>query len=204
MDQTIRERRIGIPGVEKSTWGDHLCVFFNSKDELLNLVVPYMKAGLEANEFCMWITGDPVKENEAFEALQSVLPNAHRYLADKQLKILSYRQWYLTSGVFDAEIVLNNWVSKAHHAEAKGFAGIRITGNPLWLKSEEDWAEFGSYEKSVHQAIRTERVIALCTYPMNICDTKSMLNTLSVHGSVLLADGDIWQRQVLSSHDKAQ
>ena len=44
MDQTIRERRIGIPGVEKSTWGDHLCVFFNSKDELLNLVVPYMKA----------------------------------------------------------------------------------------------------------------------------------------------------------------
>ena len=72
-------------------------------EELLHLKAPFIKVGLEANEFCMWINGEPVTEKDAFKALQEVLP--------------------------DAQIVLTNWVSKARHAEAKGFAGIRITGN---------------------------------------------------------------------------
>lgn len=199
MDQTNGKRRIGIAGVDKVPWGEHVCVFFDTEGELLNLCVPFIKAGLEDNEFCMWITGEPVTEQRAFEALQEVLPNAHQYLAEKQLEILPYKQWYLGSGVFDAQIVLDNWVSKARYIEARGFAGIRITGNPLWLQSEKDWAKFGAYEQTVHHAIRNERVIALCTYPMNICESKSMLNTLSAHSSTLLPRGDQWQRLVLSS-----
>lgn len=199
MEHALLKRRIGIAGIDKLPWGEHLCVFFNTKEELLRLTVPFIQAGLEENEFCMWITGDPVNEKEAFEALQQVLPNAHEYLAQRQLEILPYRQWYLGSGIFDAGIVLKNWVSKARHAESKGFAGIRITGNPLWLQSEEDWAQFGSYEEAVHKAIRTERVIALCTYPMKICESKSMLDTLSTHSSTLLPVRNQWQRLVLSS-----
>ena len=51
-------RRVGIPGTGKAHWGEHLCAFFYSKSDLLNLVVPYIKAGLEDNEFCLWITED--------------------------------------------------------------------------------------------------------------------------------------------------
>jgi len=74
----------------------------------------------------MGITEEPVTEKEGFAR---GLPDAHRYLAERQLAILPYQQWYLGSGIFDAQIVLTNWVSKARHAAAKGFAGIRITGN---------------------------------------------------------------------------
>ncbi len=199
MEQANGKRRIGIAGVDRAPWGEHVCVFFDTKEELLSLCVPFIKAGLEDNEFCMWITGEPVTEERAFEALQKVLPNAHQYLAEKQLEILPYQQWYLESGVFDAQIVVDNWVSKARYVEARGFAGTRITGNPLWLQSETDWVKFGAYEQTVHQAIRNERVIALCTYPMNICESKSMLKTLSAHSSTLLPRGDQWQRLVLSS-----
>ena len=118
MEPTLKKRRIGIPGVDKLPWGGTSSVFFNTKDELLSLTVPFIQAGLEDNEFCMWITGDPVNEKAAFEALQVVLPNAHQYLARKQLEILPYNQWYLGSGIFDAQIVLNNWGSKAQHAES--------------------------------------------------------------------------------------
>ena len=106
MDQANGKRRIGIAGVDKIPWGEHVCVFFDTKEELLSLCVPFIKAGLEDNEFCMWITGEPVTEQRAFEALQKVLPSAHQYFADKQLEILPYKQWYLESGVFDAQIVL--------------------------------------------------------------------------------------------------
>jgi hypothetical protein len=90
-------------------------------------------------------------------------------------------------------------VSKARYVEATGFAGARVTGNPLWLQSDEDWAKFCTYEETVHQAIRNERLIALCTYPMNICESKTMLNTLSAHSSTLLPRADQWQRLLLSS-----
>ena len=198
-----QNRRIGIPGAEPVPSGEHLCVFFHTKAELLQLVVPFIQAGLEDNEFCMWVTGGPVNEREAFQALEQVLPNAHEYLARKQLEILPYTQWYLSSGVFNPKIVLDNWMSKARHSQAKDFAGIRITGNPLWLKSEADWARFGNYEKTVHEAIRTERVLALCTYPMEICESRSMLDTLSAHSSTLIQQGYTWQRLVLSSRDTA-
>jgi MEDS: MEthanogen/methylotroph, DcmR Sensory domain len=194
----VKDRRIGVPGIGTAPWGEHICVFFNTKEELLSLVVPYIKAGLEDNEFCMWITGDPVAEREAFQALEAVVPQLHHYLAQKQLEIMPSQQWYLPSGEFDAQIVLDNWVSRARHAETKGFAGIRITGNPVWLKSEEDWSQFGRFEETVHERIRSERVVALCTYPLGICQGRSIQKTLSSHNSAFILESDQWRRLELS------
>lgn len=190
----LTERRVGVPGIGSAPWGEHICVFFNLKEELLRLVVPFIKAGLEDNEYCMWITGEPLTESEAFKALEEVLPHAHRYLARKQLEIMPSRQWYLPTGKFNAQLVLDNWMSRARHTESKGFEGIRITGNPVWLQSEADWTEFGRFEEIVHHRIKTERVVALCTYPLSICRTHHIQNTLSAHSSAIMLENDQWRR----------
>jgi len=195
----MEKRRLGIPGIGAAGWGEHICAFFYTKDELLKLTVPYIKAGLEDNECCMWITGDPVTENEAFQALEQVLPNAHRYLVEKQLEIFPHTQWYFSSGIFDPKIVLDNWMSKAKHAQARGFAGLRITGNPFWLRGEQDWEEFGTYEQTVTQSISNERVLALCTYPIEICKITHVMQTLSFHGSALIARNEDWKRHAIPS-----
>lgn len=193
----MEKRRLGIPGIGETDWGEHVCVFFHTKDELLNLTVPYIKAGLEDNEFCMWITGGLLTENDAFHALEQVLPHAHRYLSQKQLEILPHPQWYMSVGIFDPEIVLQNWVSKARDAQAKGFAGMRITGNPFWLESEQDWEQFGTYEQAVTQSISNERVLALCTYPLEICRINNVMQVLSSHRSALIAHNEHWQRHTI-------
>jgi len=187
-------RRSGIPGVGNIDWGEHLCAMYSGKQELLKLVVPYIQAGLLDNEFCMWITGEPVTERDAFEALEAVLPEAQEYLISKRLEILPYHQWYLSSGTFHGERVLENWISKARDAEANGFAGIRITGNPFWLQSKEEWAQFGCYERNVEVAIRAERILALCTYPLERCSDDHMVQILANHGSTLLNGNNEWQR----------
>lgn len=188
---------MGIPGIEEADWGEHICVFFYTKDDLLKLTVPYIKAGLEDNEFCMWITGEPITENDAFHALEQVLPNAHHYMVNKQLEILPHTQWYLSSGIFEPQVVLHNWVSKAKHAQAKGFEGVRITGNPFWLASEHDWDQFGAYEQAVTQSIRNERVLALCTYRIDVCQINQVMQTLSSHGTALIAHHQHWQRHAI-------
>ena len=178
----------------KIAWGEHLCVFYNGKQELLKLVVPFMAAGLQDNEFCMWITGGLVTQTDAIQALESVLPQTQQYILEKRLEILSYDDWYLPSGVFNAEIVLHGWASKARYAEAKGFAGMRVTGNPFWLCSEEEWTQFGAYEKKVESAIQSERMLALCTYPVEQYPHVHMAQTLSTHGSTLLNTTSEWRR----------
>ena len=185
-------RRMGIPGTTTAHWGEHLCAFVYTKTDLLNLVVPYIKAGLEDNEFCLWIT-EECMEQEALGALARVLPDAPQYVLQKQLEILPASRWYLTAGVFDAEKSFTNWAARGRAAEAHGFVGARTTGNPFWLQLEEDWHQFLMYEQAVHQAIETQRVISLCTYPAAICSAKDMLATFASHHAILTYQGDTWQ-----------
>ncbi len=188
------KRRVGIPGTKNIQWGEHLCAFFYTKADLLNLVVPYIKAGLEDNEFYLWITEENM-EREALESLTRVLPEALQYVSQKQLEIVPASQWYLSGGVFDAAKSFKNWATRGRAAEANGFVGARTTGNPFWLDSEEDWHQFLAYEQAVHQAI------SLCTYPVGICSAKDMVGTFArimpftctkatAHGSVSISIGD--------------
>ena len=185
-------RRVGIPGTTTVHWGEHLCAFVYTKTDLLNLVVPYIKAGLEDNEFCLWITEENM-EQESLGALQRVLPDAPQYVVRKQLEILPASKWYLTSGMFDAAKSFTNWAARGRAAEANGFVGARTTGNPFWLDSEEDWHQFLTYEQAVHQSIETQRVISLCTYPAAICSAKDMIATFASHHAILTNQGDTWQ-----------
>jgi DcmR-like sensory protein len=184
-------RRVGIAGKDNVQWGEHLCAFFNTRIDLLNLVVPYIKAGLEDNEFCLWIT-DENMEQQAMEALQQVLPDAPQRVSRKQLEILPASEWYLSAGVFDAGKSFRNWAARGRLAEANRFVGARTTGTPFWLQSNEDWRQFLMYEQAVHQAIETQRVISLCTYPVGICSAKDMIGTFASHHAVLMHQGGTW------------
>ena len=184
-------RRVGIAGKDNVQWGEHLCAFFNTRIDLLNLVVPYIRARLEDNEFCPWIT-DENMEQQAMKVLQRVLPDAPQRVSRKQLEILPASKWYFSAGVFDAGKSFRNWAARGRLVEANGFVGARTTSTPFWLQSNEDWRQFLMYEQAVHQAIETQRVISLCTYPVGICSAEDMIGTFASHHAVLMHQGGTW------------
>jgi len=49
-------RAAGIDVIDHVPWGTHLCLLYQTKKDLIDVLVPYFKAGLENNEFCMWVT----------------------------------------------------------------------------------------------------------------------------------------------------
>ena len=87
--------------------GTHFCQFYENKKDLVDVLVPYFKAGLENNEFCMWVTSEPLSEEEAKEAMRKAVPNFDRYLKRGQIQIFSYTEWYLKGGAFNLQRVLN-------------------------------------------------------------------------------------------------
>lgn len=66
----LEMRDSGVKGAGTIPWGEHLCFFYNGKQEGLNLVTSFVAAGLQDNEFCMWITGGLVTERDAIQALE--------------------------------------------------------------------------------------------------------------------------------------
>jgi len=54
-----KNRNTGIPVIGNVSWGTHFCQFYQTREDLIDVLVPYFKAGLESNEFCVWVTSEP-------------------------------------------------------------------------------------------------------------------------------------------------
>jgi two-component system, sensor histidine kinase PdtaS len=53
-------RKSGIEGVGDMSWGTHVCLFYETKEDLLDALVPYCKTGLDSQEFCLWVVAEPL------------------------------------------------------------------------------------------------------------------------------------------------
>lgn len=109
-------RKSGIDVIGDVPWGTHLCQFYQTKKDLIDILVPYFKAGLENNELCIWITSQALDVQEAKEALKGAIPDIDVYLEKGQIKIIPYIYWYVKAGVFDPQRVLSSWIKKINQA----------------------------------------------------------------------------------------
>ena len=78
----------GIGPVGDIPWGTHFCHFYQGKQDLLDVLVPFFKAGLEQHEFCVWAMFGPLDEKEAATALERALPGAHARLVAGDIEIV--------------------------------------------------------------------------------------------------------------------
>jgi PAS domain S-box-containing protein len=194
-------RKSGLSFIGDVAWGTHLCQFYQTKKDLIDILVPYFRASLENNEFCMWVTAEPLDAAEAKNALEEAIPDFSRYLKRGQIEILSYKDWYVKGGVFDSDRVLRGWVSKLNDALEKGFAGLRLTGTTFWLE-KKDWKAFTDYEEAVNSVIGKYRMIAICTYCLNKCNANEILGVIKNHQFALIKRNDIWE--VIESAEKRE
>ena len=185
-------RKTGIAPVSDVPWGTHLCLFYESAEDLADVLVPYFKAGLENNEFCMWVTSEPLGVEDAARLLQKAVPNLRQFVEDGQIEILDYSQWYTRSGTFEADRVLQGWIEKDNQALRKGFDGLRLTGNTFWLQ-QRDWKDFMAYEATVDRVIGQHRMIALCCYPLEKCGAPEVIDVVSTHQSALIRRAGRWE-----------
>jgi hypothetical protein len=61
-------------------------------------------------EFCMWVTSEPLRVEQATAALRAAVPDLDDYINRGQIEILDYSQWYTHSGKFSADEVLQGWI----------------------------------------------------------------------------------------------
>jgi len=188
----IKNRETGIKIIGAVPWGTHLCQFYQTKNDLIDILVPYFKAGLENNEFCMWIASEPLKVKEAKNSLKKAVRNLDTYIKKGQIEILDSSQWYTKSGRFNADEVLAGWLKKEKQAIKKGFDGLRLTGNTFWLE-KKDWKDFAEYEDTINNIIGNYKMIALCSYSLDQCSIVEILDVMSTHQFALIKYEGSWK-----------
>ena len=127
-------RRSGIDIIGDVPWGAHICQFYDSKEDLTEILVPYFKAGLENNEFCLWITAQPLEAEAAKETVIGAVSDFESYLAKGQIEIISYTCLHVARHIYDSERVINYWIEKLNHALESGYSGLRFSGNISWVE----------------------------------------------------------------------
>ena len=186
----IRASGIDVVG-DMVAWGAHFCLFYETKEDLLDTLTSYCRSGLERGEYCMWIVAEPLTIEEARAALKNVVPDVERHLADSRLELAPARDWFLKGGTFDGKSLTQDWYDKLARVSARGYPGMRVTGDTTWL-SKKDWTHFCDYEDGLNEVIGNQRLAVLCTYPLSQCAAPQILDVVKTHQFVLARRHGSW------------
>jgi signal transduction histidine kinase/PAS domain-containing protein len=196
-------RKTGVDVVGDMPWGTHFCLFYETTSDLLEITVSYCKAGLENQEFCLWVVAEPLTVESAKRAIRRAVLDFDRYFAEHSIEIVAARDWYLHDGVFDLNRVIRGWNEKLAHASARGYAGVRVTGDTAWLE-KKDWKDFCEYEESLNQAVANQRLAVLCTYPLASCGAGEILDVVRTHQFAVTNRRGNWDVIETAGHKQAK
>jgi len=173
-------------------WGAHFCFFYETREDLVDTLISYCKSGLGSGEYCLWIVAEPLSVAEAKDALKDAVPDLERHLAESRLEIVSARDWFLPGGSFDGKRLTRSWYEKLASVSARGYAGMRVTGDTTWL-TRKDWSHFCDYEDGLNEVIGNQRLAVLCTYPLAGCGAPQILDVVKTHQFVLARRHGNWE-----------
>jgi PAS domain S-box-containing protein len=185
---TAEIRATGLEAIPEIPWGTHLCQFYKTADDLLRVTLPFIKAGLENNEYCLWVAWEPVDTAQIMEALANDLPDPAVLFDSRQIEVASHCTPEFQRGPFQAGGFADPVRERIEKAIAMGCEGARIAHNLSW-HHESDWGSLIEGERTAAEALAQYPVIALCSYPIDGCTGFQMKDVGSAHHYVLVSVG---------------
>jgi DNA-binding CsgD family transcriptional regulator len=189
-DADLRKTGLHVPS--EMPWGAHMCMFYETKEDLLDTLASYLEAGLECNEFCVWAVSEPITEQDAKDYLRHAISRFDEHVSANRIEILAGHDWYLEGDRFDLKKITGGWSKKLRRALANGYEGMRVSGNAFWVKTKH-WKEFCEYEKELDESLAGQKMIVLCTYPFQASRAVDVLDVARAHQFSLARRHGRWE-----------
>ena len=172
--------------------GTHVCIYYESIDDLIDtVVVPFFKTGLEKNEFCVWVPSKLLTPEQSRMALGRRIPNFDRHLAAGHMEIVP-GGGFLKGDQFDVIRSLGMWRDKLSAALAKGYTGMRASGDAFWINPGQ-WKNFSEYEYKLNKVFKGKPVAVLCTYPLMMRGATEVLEVAGAHRPAVARRNGDWE-----------
>jgi DNA-binding CsgD family transcriptional regulator len=185
-------RNSGIALIGEIDWGTNICLFYETKDDLLKTTVAYFEAGLVNHELCVWAVSDPISEADAKNALGSSIAGFEDYVASGSINISSNEQWDLKEDEFNLQRITGGWTAKLNRALERGYEGLRISGNASWLETNH-WKEFCEYDLELDRCVAGKKIIVLCTHSLSAKRAVEIPDIVRAHHFTIYRRNDEWE-----------
>ena len=191
-----KPRDTGLEAVGKVPWGTHFCIFYETKQDLLDVLVPYFNAGLRNNEFCLWIIANYefLNVNEAMDALRKSIPSVDRLVDKGNIEIVAHKDWFLTNGKVNPSKAVTKFRQRMKFALTSGFEGMRVNGSPAWLQVYLRSGGFRKFEQEIEDLLAKQRMIAGCTFPLARSGAEQILDAARSHQFAVTVRNGVWKR----------
>jgi len=180
----------GVASLYKARQGAHYCLLYKSEDDLIDLLSRYFQHGIANNEYCIWVAADSTVEKKARQACSEVVLPAGE--GKKRIEFARAREWYLKGGYFQSERVCKSWFDKLDYSLERGYTGIRVTGDLGW-QDDSVWSDLLNYELSLNKLVPSEKITAICSYPLDGLTASQLLDIAHHHQRTIVKNNGKWQ-----------
>ena len=180
---TVREdywekRKSGIKALGPILWGTHFCQFYQNEKDLLEILLPYFKAGLTANECCVLVTSRSFPAGEAEKRIKRGLRRFEDYVRSGQLEIIPHDA-RLAGALRSGRAV----VSVLDKAVSNGFDGLRLAFHAFPLRKAGRCCE----------EISRYNVLGLFGYPRSGYDASGVMEAINRHRYAIVRNSGKWE-----------
>jgi signal transduction histidine kinase len=185
-------RKSGIAAIGEIPWGTHFCQFYKTSADLLGVLVPYYKVGLENGEYCLWVIGGPVTEELALGSLRSAMPNLDEHLKARNIELVRSLSLHAKNGTYDIQKVMTTLDTKLKQALERGYVGMRLNDNVAW-QTENEWSYVCQCEREINRFIFNRPLIVMCNYATEFCGADTVLDVMSTHEFAIAVRRGRWE-----------
>jgi|GEM_PF-1977137 len=153
-----------VHGITELKHGDHICGIYDTDEEHRNVIVPFLRKGLEQNEKLLYILDTRTKD-DVITYLKNDDVDVEHYLSNGQLNFLTFADTYVKGGAFDPDRMVSLTSHETQKALDEGYSALRVTSEMSWaLRGYPGSERLLEYEIKVDQFFQGKKCIALCQY----------------------------------------
>ncbi|MBI2857572.1 MAG: PAS domain-containing protein [Chloroflexi bacterium] len=178
MNDTSNVRKSGLALLGDIPWGTDLCLLYQSTEDMLEVLMPFFQAGLDNEEFCLWIAGASRSTSEAWEAMRSRIPSFASSEAGGQIALVTREEWEKA----DQKGRIASFVNRAF---LNGFAGLR-----LGIDSHLGQLSLSTAET---EALSRDFVLKMVSYPRDEFDAVRLMDVVKGFRYSLVRNGKEWE-----------
>lgn len=164
---------------------DHLCLIYETQDQLAASAIPFVQIGLERGEKCLYLADESTTAN-LLDAMRAKGVDVDSAVEKGRLTIAGKGQTYLKKGYFDPEEMINYWAGNVGEAKAAGYPALRFAGEMTWALGGDPGTErLIEYEARLNRFFTEYDAVCICQYNNRRFSSEIILQVLRTHPLVI-------------------
>ncbi len=185
MDYNNQSKKDQINALEQLNVHDHLCSVYETKEEQLATIIPFIEIGLTRGEKCIYVVDDNTAR-EVLSAMKLDGIDVDSNITSGSLSIFNKQDTYLKHGYFDPELMIQFLKDAVDSAKEGGYSALRITVEMTWMLGGSSGVKRSmEYETRLSTFISENDIVAVCQYNRKHFDPETILNAIRTHPMVV-------------------